>query len=278
MAASTQAVLAPPRPAGWFLQFLEEELAPYPGRAGPVGRMVLAATLAMIICMTFQLSYAFQAAIYALIISRENTRTTLESAGTMILTSGIGAAYVLMSAWFVSSDPIWHFVWIVVSLFVAFFVLSTLTSYPAVVAFGVVIVLAVPLWDRHISAESRVEDTLRVLLAVIVGAAATTVVELTFARIKAGDDIVLPITERLAAVESLLTCYTDNRPVDPALERQITRLAMSGTSTLRSLLHRSDYSPQYSAQMSGLVALVGRLVDIAATLTQLSFSPSSSDQ
>jgi len=36
-------------------------------------------------------------------------------------------------------------------------------------------------------------------------------------------------------------------------------------------LRRSDYSPEYTAQMSGVVALVGGSLDIAATLTQLSF-------
>jgi hypothetical protein len=52
----------------------------------------------------------------------------------------------------------------------------------------------------------------------------------------------------------------------------------SGTSILRSALRRSDYSPEYTAQMSGVVALVGRLMDIAAILTQLSFEFSATDQ
>jgi multidrug resistance protein MdtO len=53
---------------------------------------------------------------------------------------------------------------------------------------------------------------------------------------------------------------------------------MRGTTALRRRLRRSDYSRHYGAQMSGVVALVGRLVDIAATLTQLSFEPSGDDQ
>ncbi|HME11869.1 MAG TPA: FUSC family protein [Candidatus Acidoferrum sp.] len=240
--------------------------------------MVLAATLVMLICMTFRLSYAFQGAIYALLISRENPRATLESASTMLLVTGIGAAYVLTSAWFVISDPMPHFFWVIVSLFVAFFVLTAMTNYGAAIAFCVVIILAVPLWDRHISAENRVEDTLRVVLAVLVGVVVTGAVELTFARMKPGDDIVLPIEERLAAVQGLLTCYMEDRPVAGENEKKITNLAMAGTSSLRRRLRRSDYSQEYTAQMSGVVALVGRLVDIAATLTQFSFKPSGNDQ
>jgi hypothetical protein len=53
---------------------------------------------------------------------------------------------------------------------------------------------------------------------------------------------------------------------------------MLGTSLFRRGLRRSDYSVHYRAQMSGVIALVGRLVDITANLTQLSFEPSVSDQ
>jgi len=53
---------------------------------------------------------------------------------------------------------------------------------------------------------------------------------------------------------------------------------MLGTSTLRRALGRSDYSPRYRAQMSGVVALVGTLVDITTALTQLSPEPISIDR
>ena len=80
-----------------------------------------------------------------------------------------------------------------------------------------------------------------------------------------------PVADRLAAVHSVLISYSEGRPVDPATEENVTRLGMLGTSTLRRVLLRSDYSPQYRAQMSGVVALVGSLVDITTALTELSF-------
>jgi multidrug resistance protein MdtO len=104
------------------------------------------------------------------------------------------------------------------------------------------------------------------------------VVELALARMKPGDNVVLPIAERLAAVESLLARYAEGGPVDHATEKKVIRLSMLGTSTLRRVLRHSDYSPQYRAQMSGVVALVAGLVDVAATLTQFRFEPSSTDQ
>jgi multidrug resistance protein MdtO len=278
MATVAQSLHESPGAVAWFLEFLKEELAPYPGRAGIVARMVLAATLAMIICMTFRIPYGFQAAIFALLISRENLRATLQSAGTLLLYTGLGTAYVLVSARFVINVPILHFLWIIGSFFLAFYLLSTMTNYGASTTFIIVIAIGVPLWDRHLSAETNVEDTLRLTLATSVGVLVTAAVELALARVRPGDDIVLPVAERLAAVESLLVCYIEDRPVDQATEKKITRLGMLGTSTLRRVLRHSDYSKEYTAQMSGVVALVGRLVDIAASLTQLSFQSSSSDQ
>jgi multidrug resistance protein MdtO len=278
MATVAQSPHESPGAGAWFLEFLKEELAPYPGRAGIVARMVLAATLAMIICMTFRIPYGFQAAIFALLISRESLRATLQSAGTLLLYTGLGTAYVLVSARFVINVPILHFLWIIGSFFLAFYLLSTMTNYGASTTFIIVIAIGVPLWDRHLSAETNVEDTLRLTLATSVGVLVTAAVELALARVRPGDDIVLPVAERLAAVESLLVCYIEDRPVDQATEKKITRLGMLGTSTLRRVLRHSDYSKEYTAQMSGVVALVGRLVDIAASFTQLSFQSSSSDQ
>ena len=278
MASVAQSIPSSPSPLNWFREFLREELAPYPGRGALVARMVLAATLVMIICMTFRIPYGFQGAIYALIVSRENPRATLESAGIMVLVTGISGAYILISAWFVISVPVLHFFWIIGTFFAAFYALSTITNYLAVTMFANMISVAVPLWDRHVSAKTNVEDTLWVVLASSIGVIVTAAVELAFVRMKPGDNVVLPLAERLAAVESLLACYIENRPVDRATEDKITRLAILGTSSLRRVLNRSDYSSPYRAQMSGVVALVGRLVDIAEALTQLSFEPSGPDK
>jgi len=106
----------------------------------------------------------------------------------------------------------------------------------------------------------------------------TAAVELAIVRMKPGDDIVLPIAERLAAVQSLLACYIEDRPVDHATEKKINRLVMLGTSTLWRDLRRSEYSPNYRAQMGGVVALVSSLVDIAANASQHSFGSSKNYQ
>ena len=277
MATLAQSIGAQPSPLHWFRDFLKEELAPYPGRTGIVSRMVIAATLAMIICMTFRIPFGFQAALYALIVSRQNPRATLESAGIMAGATAVTGAYILVCAWFVISIPALHFLWIILTFFVSFYAVSTITNYLAVTMFANMISAAIPLWDRHVSAETNVEDTLRVVLASVIGVVVTAAVELVFARAKAGDDVVLSVAERLAAVEDLLGRYAASRPADSPAEK-VTRLEMTGTSALRRALRYSNDSPHYRAQMGGVVAVVGRLVDLAATLAQLRLAPSRADE
>jgi len=265
-------------PLTWVWGFLKEELAPYPGRAALVGRMTLAATLVMVVCMTFRIPFAFQGAIYAFLISRESPRATLRSAAIIAIVTDIGIAYLLLSARLVMSFPALHFFWVIGSFFLAFYAISALADYQAAVIFAIMMSLGVPLWDRHLPAETNVEDTLWLGLSVWIGILITGAVELAFVRTRPGDEVVVPITVRLAAVETLLTCYAEARPVDAATQKQILRLGTLGTSLLRRTLKRSDYSAQYSVEMGGVAALVGRLIDLAATLMQLSFKPSVIDQ
>ena len=42
----------------WFPQFLKQELAPYPGRGALVARIVISATLTMILLVTFRIGSA----------------------------------------------------------------------------------------------------------------------------------------------------------------------------------------------------------------------------
>jgi len=278
MASITQTLPNSNRALAWFWEWLKDELTPYPGRGLVVARMVLAATLVMIICMTFRIPYAWQGAIYALLVSRESPRATLQSAATVFVVTGIGAAYLIFSMRLVINSPALHFLWIIATLFLAYYAISALTNYLAAVAFVNTVSIGIPLWDLHVSAETNVEQTLWLCLTVLIAVVVTTGVELAFARRPPGDEVVSPITERLSAVETVLTCYAEGRAADPATEHKITQLEMLGTSLLRRMLRRSDYSARYSTNIAAVAGLVGRLVDLAATLTHLSFLPDASDQ
>jgi multidrug resistance protein MdtO len=265
MATAAQSVSTTPSYLSWFGEFLKHELSPYPGRTALVARMVIAATLVMMICMVFGIPYAFQGAIYALTVSRESSQATLKSGVSILASTGIGAVYLLASVWFVISIPTLHLLWVIASFFLGFYAISTFKNFGASSTFAIMICVGVPIWDRHVSAETNVEDTLRLCLASGIGVVVTVAVEILFSRIKPGQDIVAGVADRLAAVENLLVRFSNNS-VDRPTQANVVRLAMVGTSMFRRILQRSAYAPNYAEQMAAVIALTGRLVDLAANL------------
>ena len=278
MATIAQSVPAPPGTWTWLREFLREELTPYPGRVALVARIVIAATLAMIVTMTFRIPNGAYAAIFALQISRESPRATVQNVKTILIAFACSALYVLMGAIFFLGDPVHRLLWVIGTLFLIFYALSTLTNYTAAARFGYLAVISIPLWDQQVSAELRVEDTLWAVGAVTVGSVITVLVELIFAELRPGDELIHHIAHRLAAIEELLGCYAADRPVDEKTKKEITRQAMVGTSRLRRILQRSAYSQHYREQMGAVVGLVGRLVDMAANLIVLSVQVSGDDR
>lgn len=266
MATGAQSVSATPSTLSWLGEFLKHELSPYPGRTALVARMVIAATLVMVIGMVFRIPYTFQGAIYALIVSRESSQATFKSAVSMLSMTGIGAAYLLASAWFVISIPTLHLLWVIASFFLGFYAISTIKNFGASSTFAIMICVGVPIWDRHVSAETNVEDTLWLCLASAIGVVVTVGVEILFSRLKPGEDVVAGVVDRLTAVQHVLACFAENRSVDRLMQENAVRLAMVGTSMLRRTLQRSAYAPDYAEKMGAVIALTGRIVDLAANL------------
>jgi multidrug resistance protein MdtO len=267
MATAAQSVSATPSSLFWFGDFLKQELSPYRGRTALVARMVIAATLVMMICMVFRIPYAFQGAVYALIVSRESSQATFKSAASILALTGIGGAYLLASVWFVISIPTLHLLWVIASFFLGFYGISAIKNFGASSTFAIMICVGVPLWDRPLSAETNVEDTLWLCLACSIGVVVTVGVEILFSRIKPGEDIVTGLVDGLAAVEDLLVCFANDCPAYQSTQANVVGLAMVGTSMLRRTLRRSAYAQNYAEQMGTLIALTGRLVDLAANLT-----------
>jgi multidrug resistance protein MdtO len=260
----------------WLWAFLRHELAPYPGRAALVARMVTASTLIMIICMTFRIPYGAYGAIFAITLSRESLEGTASAARALAVGFVLAGAYVVVGAMLVLGDAMLRFLWVGVTLFLIFYALSALSNYTAAARFGYLTVITIPLWDSHSSAESKVENTLWAVGTITIASVITLLLEIVFAAFRRTDDLIEAVAERLVCVEELLAHYLDGRPVDPDTRSGVARLATVGTSRLRQMLQRSNYEPQHEQQMGAVVALVGRLVDIAANLPQIS-SPISDD-
>src|SRR5258708_20789948 len=182
----------------------------------------------------------------------------MKEARIMLIAFGLAAVYVCLGAMFSLDDPMLRFLWIIATLFLAFYAIRTLTDYVAATGFGIVIAITLSVWDMHIPAELKAERTLWAFGQTAIASAITLLVDLAFAGLRPGNDLARPIADRLVAVEELLKSYAADHLGDERTEKEITRLGMVGTSRLRRLLVRSTWPPHYPEQMGALVPLFAR--------------------
>jgi multidrug resistance protein MdtO len=261
----------------WFWEFLKGELMPYPGRGVMVARIVIAATITMILTMTFRVPGGAIGAIIAFLISRENLVATTKftvSIGTALL---MATVFVPVGGIMFASVPITHFFWECFSIFLIFFLLRALANFAVATILGVIGTAVVSLWYLPGPAEHNVEQTLWQILSPAIGAAVTLAVEAVFHAFQKQDQITIGLDARLKAVEDLLTSYATGTPIAKETEARLTQYATISIGTLRRLLNRSRYARVYLTQMSAVVAQVGRSVDFAAAMTHTHPSVSAAD-
>lgn len=250
----------------WFWQFLKDELAPYPGRAWTVGRIVISATIVMLLVMTFRIPYGFLGAIYTMFLSRENPTMTFRSGVRAICSNVISTIYTVIGIMTLINDPLTHYLWIVASLFLAFYLIRIVPDYLVAVGFGFTLAGAIPLWDQtYLTVNQRTENTLWLGFSVIVGTVVTVVVELVFRRVHPMTDLSIGIGTRLKAVDSLLRQIAAGEH-EFKYQKEIALYASLGTSRLRRMINRSGSSARFVAQMTAAVGLLGRLINLAGSL------------
>jgi multidrug resistance protein MdtO len=268
-----RSAVAQATPLAWLGSLLREELAPYPGRGALVARMVIAATIVMLITMIFRIPYGAYGAIFALTITRESPETTVEAVKVLVVGFAAAVAIVLLGAIIVSGEPILRLVWVLCVFFLIFFALSAMSNSGAAARFGYLIIITTPLWDQHVSSEKKVESTLWAIVVMSFATIITAVIEIVYARLQPIDVVTVSLIERLEGTASLLRSISADIS-DSASESNVERLSMLGTSRMRRDLQRSGYSRGYVQQMGAVVALVGRLVDLASTVPQILGNPS----
>jgi multidrug resistance protein MdtO len=257
----------------WFWNFLKAELAPYPGRAWTVGRITIAATITMILVMTFRVPTGFLGVIYALFLTRENPTASMRAGVRVLIAFFIATAYSIVGIMMLLDDPLTHFLWIVISLFISFYLIRIIPDYGTAVGFGFMIGGAIPLWDQtNLTVNDRVENTLWTSYVVLIGLAVTIGVEYVFRRVHPTTDLTEGMQNRLRVVADVLRNLAAGLPPDHKLNNDIALYSNVGTSRLRRLLLRSGYSSHFIAQVNTAVALLGRLVDLAASLRAFSLA------
>lgn len=250
----------------WFWNFLKGELTPYPGRVWVVGRVTLASTIVMLLVMTFRIPGGFLGAIFTMFINRENPVATMESGLRIMAAVILATVFNMVGVATLVDDPLTHFLWIAASLFVCFFMIRVMNDYLTAASFGFTIAGAIPLWDETtLNVNDRVENTLWLAGVVIIGVVVSIAIEYLFRGVHPVTDLTEGIEERLRAVEYFLRSASSKEPLAPEWEKKLSLYGTVGTSRLRRLILRSNFSSHYKSQMNTAIGLVGRLVDTAAS-------------
>lgn len=282
MAASAPALSARMSLTEWLTEFLKDELLPYPERGIIVARMVIASVIAMLVVMTLRIPGASLAPFFALTLSRESPRATLNSGIATVLGYIAGLSVALAGAPLFSDTPLLHFLWLAGSMFIVFFVLRTGVSYVGAISFSFMMITSIIAWDQPFPADLRVRTTLWALAAVGTGTLVTVVVEAVSASIHPVDMLTAGLNDRLHTVERVLASYLEPSEDGVRAQEKISQLAIVGIGRLRKNLRRSEFGSvadeQYESQMSTVLALVGRIVDIASNLAHLPLHPTERDR
>jgi multidrug resistance protein MdtO len=250
----------------WLPTFLRHELAPYPGRWSLVARMVVAATLSMIVIVTFRIPYGAIGVNCAFILSRENLIATAKSGFYFILAFAVWAAFIPIGARMFASEPMTHFLWEGVNAFLCFFLLKTLTNFTLASGVVVVATATMAIWYLPGPAEINIELTLWQILATAIGALITLLVEVVFHSWSPGDALKDGIDDRLRSIEEMLHAYGTGGAVANSIKEMLTQYAVTGAGMLRERIARNHSVPQQRMKINAVVSLLGRGVDISAAL------------
>jgi multidrug resistance protein MdtO len=261
----------------WFREFIRGEVAPYPGRVNTVVRMTVAATLVMIIVVTFRIPNAFLAALFSILLARENLAATWRGGRIIVLGFVVATLYTLLGVMLFRGYPTAHFFWVIGSLYVVFFVLRTITNYAAALAFAIPIGVALPVWDRSLPSELQVEGTLWPVLVIAVGAAATVATEAVYRIFDRSDPLITSVDNLLLAVQQAVESAAGFHTPAKSIRSRILQYDMVGTGRLRMALQRQGVDPTHRAQRSALISLAGRLIGLAADLERSAHPPGDDD-
>jgi multidrug resistance protein MdtO len=248
----------------WFREFIGWEVLPYPGRASTVVRMTIAATLVMIIVVTFRIPNAFLAGLFSILLARENLAATWRGGRMIVFGFCVASLYTLLGMILFRGYPITHFFWVIGSLYVIFFVIRTTTNYAATLAFVIPIGVTLPLWDRPLPSEAQVEGTLWPVLIIAVGAGSTIVTEALYRIFDRSDPLITFADDLLLAVQQLAESRAASQAPPKTVIDRVLQYQMIGTGRMRLTLQRQGGNPTQRAQRAALISLAGRLVDLAA--------------
>ena len=260
------------------VRVIRAELVFYPGRASLMARIVLACTVVMILIMVFRMPGAALGAYYPMLLSWDNPRATRRSALRTSVVCILGTAEIIVGAMFFVGSPFLHLVWVAISLFAVFYLISSMRLYDAALALGLIIATGINTWDLPLSVESRLTLTLYTMLSILIGCAVSVAIEYLFAQTHSPDAVLEGIRERLALVGKLLEGHAEGDTDNYRIRIQLSGLATRGTGQLRERLAHSNYAARYRERLAAALALSDRIAGLASKIEELDARSAAEDR
>jgi hypothetical protein len=156
--------------ASGIRRILSDELRPYPGRAEAVARTVAACTVTTIVVMIFRIPFAFLGVFYAFVISRQEPEWLVRNGFAAVAASAGAVVYVAAGVQLLYDYQVLHFVFLVFTLYLVFYLKRALTNDSVTFGFGVAATVALTLiWDRPYPAEAHLAATFSLSFVVALG-------------------------------------------------------------------------------------------------------------
>ncbi|HEU4636142.1 MAG TPA: FUSC family protein [Edaphobacter sp.] len=282
--AATTTAPAPGQPGrepSWLTSLwalIQSEMSSYPGRPLLVLRIVLACTAVMFAIIVFRIPGGVLGAYYPILVSRDSLKSTRRSALWITAACTAGAVEVVLGAMLFVGSPFLHLIWVWGTLFLAFYLISSLKVYEVALALGLFFTNTITIWDQPISADLRLRQTLFTLMVIFIGCGASIVVEYLLARTHAPDAVLGGIQERLELTGNVLRGYLEDRPDWEKQLHLVHRYSARGTATLRGFIAEAGYSFEQQQRLSTALSLSGRLIDLTATLMETTELPTVADR
>ena len=261
-----------------FIELLRTELAWYPGRPALVARIVLACMTVILLAEVFRLPGAILGASFPILISRENPKAARKTAFQIGLACSIGTAEVIVGGMLTAGSSFLHTMWVVASLFIAFYAISTFNFANFALTASAVVGIAIRVWDYPISAEARVELTLYTWLSILIACVVSALIETVFAKKNPPDAVLEGISRRLNLIETLLSQTSAAEFPSATLTIQLARSAARSVDDLRELLASSSYDAGFHDLLATVIALTRQLIELGSNLAESAPILSSEDQ
>jgi len=267
------------RDASWtgLRNFLRREIAPYPGRVSTVLRMTITATLVMLVVVAFRIPNPFLAALFSIVLARDNLVATWRGARMVVLGFALASGYILLGMMLFRGFPVCHFFWVIGSLYLIFFVMRTATNYGAAWAFAIPIAISLPVWDRPLPSQTQVAGTLWPIVIIAVGAGVSVGTEAIYRIFDRSDSLITSVDDMLLAIQELAKSIADPHARSETISARILQYHRVGSGRLRTALQRAGLDPTKRAQRSALLSLADRLIALAAEIGGRPPVPSAGD-